>query len=135
MKVLGIVFIICAGCWGCSYSYIVAPTKEGGDYSYDELNAELKETEAVIALKDGREMQGSQIRIQNDSLSWMETVDKRAYKVLAGDVRSISRKDHAVGAMDGFLLGALLGSASWVLAHVQNPDLFLGLLHPEWVKK
>lgn len=81
----------------------------GGDYSYNDLTAEFKGKEVDLLLNDGREIRGSQIRVQGDSLFGVNPRDRTSFKVAVQEVKRISRTNHFLGGMEGLGAGALGG--------------------------
>ena len=150
VRVVCILILLSTAFYGCSTSYVVTPTKEGGDYSYDDFSAEAKDREAAIVLKDKREMDGSQIEIRGDSISWIESVyqtnpktlgrirlDGIRHSVSVREVGRISRKNHLLGALEwlglgvigGAGAGAVLGGLGGTTRGDDIPGWFIGLVY------
>jgi len=96
---------------GCGTSYMVTPSSGGGDYSYNDLNSEFLEKEAVIELNEGRKMHARQIRVDSDSISWNGSMNGDHYRVAAGEVKRITRSNHIVGGLEGLGFGLLADGA------------------------
>jgi hypothetical protein len=93
---------------GCGSSYLVTPSPERGEYSYEQLNVELLKKEAVVVLKNGVEMNATQIRIDADSVSWQEPLNGKVHQISIDDMAQISRTDHLMGALEGLGAGAIV---------------------------
>jgi len=120
-KGVHILLLLCITYCGCSTSYIVTPTQGGGDYSYHDFNSEFSEKDAVIELKDGREMSAKQIQVKYDSKSWTESPSGTPYTVAANDVNAITKKNRLIGGLDGFGLGILAGGIYFGAVFFLNP--------------
>lgn len=116
-------FMLITSTCGCGTSYVVAPTKEGGDFSYSDFNSELSGQRVFIVLKDGREFEASQIQLISDSVSWVEHVTQPnpnaliprihvgdvSHRVPLGDVERTVRKNTLLGGLEGLGLGLVGG--------------------------
>lgn len=104
---LGLAICLCS----CSSSYSVSSTgKPTSDYSYQEMNEELKGRHVKIELKAGEETSAEDITISNDSVSWLAESGHEKSKVATQQLKRIALKDHFTGGAEWFLLGALGGA-------------------------
>ena len=106
---------------GCGTSYTVSPSHGKGDYSYSDLNSEFLEKEVMIELHDGRQMQANQIWFEADTVSWTESTSGGHYRIAAGDVTRISRRNHLLGGLEG-LGGGLVADAALLAVVSSSPQ-------------
>lgn len=91
---------------GCSSSYTVGSGgKSNSEYSYQEMNEELRGRNVNIGLKDGRDISATEVSIFGDSVSWIEERADKVSKANIREINSIVRKSSLVGALEGMGLG------------------------------
>jgi hypothetical protein len=95
---------------GCSSSYTVSSTgKPNAEYSYREMNEELKGRDVKIKLKDGRDISATEAKISDDSVSWVDRRTDEASKVSVREINGIVTKSHSIGALEGIGFGLVGG--------------------------
>jgi hypothetical protein len=145
-----LILIICLS--SCSSSYVVTPTGRNGEFSFENLNGAMRGKEATILLKDGREIDGSDVRIERDSVFFAESVYKTNPKTLGRirtdgnsgsiPIHSVQRiiwEGRLIGALEGLGLGLAGGGLVGMTfggigsegggSHGFVPDWFVGLVY------
>lgn len=90
----------------CSSSYTVSSAgKPNAEYSYREINEELKGRDAKIKLKDGGVISGRDVRVSEDSLSWVDKLTGRESKTNIRQLNNIVTKNHLLGFLEGVGFG------------------------------
>ena len=96
---------------GCGSTYTVTPSPGTGDYSYGDLSAELLEKNVTIEMVDGKKIDVGQLRAEGDTLSWNAMDSGKRQKTAVRDVKRIVRRDHLLGGLEGFGIGAAIDGA------------------------
>ena len=111
LKLTAIPFGLAICLCGCSSSYSVSSTgKPTSEYSYQEMNEELKGRHVKIQLRAGGEILAEEITISNDSVSWLDASGAEKPKVGTQQLKRITLTDHFAGGAEWFLLGAIGGA-------------------------
>ena len=111
LNLVTILFSLAIFLCGCSSSYLVSPTgKPYADYSYQEMNEELKGQEVKIKLMDGRDISAKDVKISDDSLLWVNQETDEESKASIQDIYKIVMGSHGIGALEGAGFG-LVGGA------------------------
>ena len=110
LKLNGILFGLAIFLCGCSTSYLVSSTgKPDAEYSYREMNEELKGRDVKIELKDGRDIYAKEVKLSDDTVSWVGQQTAEESKVNIREINKIVMKSHWAGALDGTWMGLLGG--------------------------
>jgi hypothetical protein len=105
----------------CSSSYTVSSAgKPNAEYSYREINEELKGRDIKIRLKDGGVISGKDVKVSEDSVSWVDELTDRESKTNIRQLDGIVTKNHLLGSLEavgfglvgGGGLGALVGQVA-----------------------
>ncbi len=101
---------------GCSSSYAVRST------TYGEMNELFKGRYVTVELKDGKEIPSKEVRVYDDSVSWL---DKRTGDESRASMEQLNKiviveKGHALGALEGLGLGAVGGGGLGLLLGYLN---------------
>ena len=106
LKLTAILFGLAIFLCGCSSSYLVSSTgKPDAEYSYQEMNEELKGQDVKIELKDGREISAKEVKISDDSVSWVDQRTDEESKAGIREINKIVMKSHWTGALEGLGFG------------------------------
>ncbi len=102
---------------GCSSSYTVSSIgKPNSEYSYQEMNEELRGRNVTIELNDGREISGEDVTISHDSVSWLDANTTEQSRVSTRQIRRIVSNNHIVGGLEGLgIVTPLVFVTSWSL--------------------
>lgn len=110
LKFFTMLFGLAISCGGCSSSYSVSSEgKPNSEYSYREVNKELNGEHVTIALKDGRDIFAKEVKISDDSLSWVDKRTDEESHASTRDINKIVVKGHWTGALEGLGIGLLGG--------------------------
>jgi len=110
MKLITILFSLAIFLCGCSSSYLVSSTgKPDADYSYQEMNEELKGEDVKIELKDGMNIFAKDVKISDDSMSWVNQETDEESRASLLDINKIIMKSHGTGALEGTGFGLVGG--------------------------
>lgn len=94
---------------GCSTTRVVELGHE--DQWMSEAQADLLNRDAKANMTDGREVEGTIIRLNADSLCVRRDLDGKLHTESLGHVTSIRQSPHVWPALGGFFGGALVGAA------------------------
>ena len=98
-------FMICL--YGCSSSYSVSSEgKPNSEYSYRELNEELKGRNVTIEMKDGEEFDSEEGAISGDSISWVNAGEPHSLAMATRNVKTLTFKNHWIGGLEGLWITA-----------------------------
>ena len=142
LKLTTILFGLAIFLCGCSSSYSVRSTAVRGAYTYGEMNEELKGRHVKIELKDGKDISAKEVKISDDSVSW---VDQQTDEESKASIRQLDKivmknhlqKNHFLGSLEGLGfglvagggLGALLGGLAGGEIGAGIPMWFVGLVY------
>lgn len=101
----GLTIILC----GCSSSHSVRSTTLRGSYTYAEMNGELKGQHVKIELKDGGNIFAKEVKLSNDSLSWVDQWTEEKSRTSIRQVNKIVNKNHILGFLEGLGFGLIGG--------------------------
>ncbi|MFN0158917.1 MAG: hypothetical protein ACKVRP_12705 [Bacteroidota bacterium] len=108
---------------GCSSSYTVSSGgKPNSEYSYGEMIEELRGQQVNIELKDERHILAKELKISNDSASWLDASTSERSKVATPQIKRIVIKNHLVGALEGMGFGFLVGGTAGVILGSSGPE-------------
>jgi hypothetical protein len=111
MKLVTVLFGLAILLSGCSASYLVSSTgKPGAEYSYQEMNEKLKGLDVKIELKDGSDISAKDVKIYDDSVSWVDQESDVESKTSILDINKIVMGSSWLGALEGAGFG-LVGGA------------------------
>jgi hypothetical protein len=111
MKLITIFFGLAILLSGCSSSYLVNSTgKPDPKYDYVEMNEKLKGQDVKIELKDGRDISAKNVKIYDDSISWVDQETNTESKASILEINKIVMESSSMGALEGAGFG-LLGGA------------------------
>jgi len=95
---------------GCSSSYSVSSAgKPNAEYSYREMNKELKGRVVKIKLKDGGMISAKDVKISEDSVSWVDERTDRESRTNIRQLDNIVMKNHLLGSLEGVVFGLVGG--------------------------
>jgi hypothetical protein len=129
MKLVTILFGLAIFLCGCSSSYLVSSTgKPDAEYSYQVMNDELKGQDVEIELKDGSDISAKDVKISDDSISWVDQETDVESKASILEINKIVIESSSMGALEGAGfglvggagLGALLGK---IFSHDTNTGM------------
>ncbi len=94
---------------GCSSTYTVEST--------DKANKKIGNGAVTIISNTGQEFDAREARITDDSIHFFDDDSNDIRTLSRGDVKSIQRVDHVVGAVEGMILiGVSCGAIGYILA-------------------
>jgi hypothetical protein len=94
----------------CSSSYTVnSAGKPNAEYSYREINEELKGRDVKIRLKDGGVKSGKDVQVSEDSVSWVDELTEQESKTSIRQLDNIVTKNHLLGSLEGVGFGLVGG--------------------------
>jgi len=101
---------VLAGClFGCGSTYQVR-SEPGAEESLNAFNIDAYDRSGTIALEDGREVDARNVRVTPDSTYFMGGKSRAAAVVPFRSVRTVVFKNHVIGFLEGFGIGAFLGA-------------------------
>jgi hypothetical protein len=110
MKLVTILFGLAIFLCGCSSSYMVNSTgKPGADYSYVEMNEKLKGCDVKIELKDGSDISAKDVKVSDDSISWVDQETDVESKASIIEINKIVMESSPIGALEGAGFGLVVG--------------------------
>lgn len=110
LKLVTILFGFTIFFCGCSSTYLVSSTgKPDVEYSYQEMNEELKGQDVKIELKDGMDISAKDVKISDDSASWVDQQTDEESKSSIREIKKIVMKSHGTGALEGTGFGLVGG--------------------------
>ncbi len=99
----------------------------GGTAAYSDVNRGVKGKVTRVLLRDGTKMDVVGVRVDDESLSWMNRGANTLESVPRRDVRQVSVVKAGYGAFRGLLVGVIAGAAiGGVRAAVEGDDPDLG---------
>lgn len=112
MKGLVFVFVSATLLTGCMSSYVVSPLGGADSLSYQQFNDEVKANKVRIELTNGREMEGINLDIGNDSAHWVDPSSASTRGAVAGEIKTVVSKNHWLGGLNGFKYGFISGAVA-----------------------
>jgi hypothetical protein len=107
---------------GCSSSYVVS-SPPNADPSFDTFNVDARDRSGAIVFQDGRKVGARNIMAAPDSIRFLNEKTNAITVVPTYTVKKVVFKKHAVGALYGVGIGALVGAAIiLVMASGPNED-------------
>jgi hypothetical protein len=97
------------------------------EYSYREMNEDLKGKDVTIELKDGRDISAKEVKISDDSVSWVDASSDRTFGIVTTDVKTVVDNKHWVGALEGMGFGMLVGGAVGIILNFSTESQAAGL--------
>ena len=102
---------------GCRSSTVsVRPSVGEGEYTYAQMNEDLRGQYAVIELEDGKEVSAKNVKIVGDSVSWLNVRTDEASIASIRQLHKIVIKNHPLGALEGLGFGLMIGGGVGALA-------------------
>ena len=126
----GLAIFLC----GCSSSYLVSSTgMPDAQYSYREMNEELKGRDVKIEIKNLRYISAKEVKISDDSVSWVDQRTNQKFKASIRQLDKIVVKNHFLGALEGLGLGLVGGAGAGAAALSSTnfsgpPGWYVGLI-------
>jgi hypothetical protein len=122
---------------GCSGVRQVG-TNGNGDYSYEQVNKDVRGKVARITFNGGSELSVVGLRVEADSISWVDHRNNRLRSAATDDVRRISMVKAGPGALVGLVVGSLVGAGvgayrGWIMGD-DPPDDLIGITREEKVR-
>lgn len=110
LKLIALLSGLAAFSPGCSSSYTVSSTgKPDAEYSHQEMIEELTGRDVTIQLKDGRSILAKEVKISDDSVSWVDRETNKESRAGIGQIKTIVNKNHLVGFLEGLGFGVVGG--------------------------
>jgi hypothetical protein len=131
LKLTAIFFVLAIFLSGCSSSYSVRSTAVQGAYTYGEMNEELEGRDVKIELKDGRDISAKEVKISDDSASWVDQRTDEKSKASIREINKIAMKSSLIGALEGLGFGLFGGGGVGALLRAPRELGVAGI--PEWV--
>lgn len=103
LKLITMLFGLAIFLCGCSSG------KPDAEYSYREMNEELKGQDVKIELKDGMDISAKDVKISKDAVSWVDPWTEKESKASIRDINKIVMKSHGTGALEGIGFGLFGG--------------------------
>lgn len=101
---------------GCSSTYTVSSTgKPDAEFSHQEMIEELAGRDVTIELKDGISILAKEVKISNDSASWVDVSTTERTNVATSVIKKIVIKSHGIGALEGMGIGILIGGTGGII--------------------
>jgi len=104
-QVLWILLSCCA--FGCSSSSVIYHRKTDADKSVSRFKYQVQSSDAEIQLKNGLTLEADGPQVDYDSVTW--SVGNSVFGVPVDSVEQITGRNHVLGALEGFGIGALAG--------------------------
>ena len=124
MKLITILFGLAIFLCGCSSSYLVSSTgKPDAEYSYQEMNEKLKGWDVKIELKDGSDISAKDVKISDDSVSWVDQETNEESKASILEINKIVMESSSIGALEGAGFGLVVGGGLGFLFGLTQDDL------------
>jgi hypothetical protein len=111
---------------GCTSSYIVSPLGGENFLSYQEFNDKARGETNSIQLSNGQQTEGRSIHVSNDSVLWLDKRTGRIFGATVDEIKTVVRRNHWFGALEGFGFGLFTGGASGALSSIGKHSSFLG---------
>ena len=110
LKLTAILVALTICLFGCSSSYKVSSAgRPNAKYSYREMNEELEGQRVKIELKDGEVISAKDVKISEDSVSWVDNHTNRKSKASIQKLDRIVMNNHLLGSLEGLGFGLLGG--------------------------
>jgi uncharacterized protein YceK len=110
MKLVTVLFGLAILLSGCSSSYLVSSTgKPNAEYSYQEMNEKLIGWDVEIELKDGSDISAKDVKISDDSVSWVDKETNAESKASTLEINKIVIESSPIGALEGAGFGLVGG--------------------------
>ncbi len=109
--------LLIATAWGCAHTRQVRPDSA----SMARLDARVRHRPAELVLRDGGRYATQEIRLTPDSAFWQVPGVSGRRAASMSNVSEISYKSRLRGALDGLILGFLIG-ASLGVGLIDNPE-------------
>ena len=120
--------------YGCSSSYTVSSIgKPNAQYSYQEVNEELRGRDVKIELKDGGEIYAKEVIVSNDSVTWLDASTTEKTRVATQRIKRVVFKNHLVGGLEGLGIGLGGGSGLGVIV-IGATSTHQGEIGEHWVE-
>jgi len=126
MKELVFVFITAVLLAGCTSSYIVSPLGGENSISYQEFNGKTRGETNSIQLVNGQQTEGRNVQVSSDSVLWLDERTGKTFGATVDEVKTVVRRGHWFGALEGFGFGLFTGGASGALLSIGKHSSFLG---------
>lgn len=109
--ILYILFVV--GFCSCSSAYLVTRTPQ----AFDELDNELHMKNVDVLLSNGKEIFGYYERLTNEKLYISYSKNGPIESLPINDVKKVTIKNHALGAIEGIGWGCLAGFIGGLFVH------------------
>lgn len=120
VRVLGaaLIFMTFAGC-----TSVRSVDVNGGETSYSDVNRGVRGKVARVTLRDGRKMDVVGVRVDAESLTWLDRKANSVESVPTRQVREVRVVSAGSGALRGLLFGVVTGAAvGGIRAAVEGDD-------------
>jgi len=111
---------------GCTSSYILSPLGVEGSISYQEFNNKTSGETNRIELLNGQQAEGRNVQVIGDSVVWLDESTGKTSSVTIDKIKTVVRRNHSFGALEGFGFGLFIGGASGALSSIGKHSSFLG---------
>jgi hypothetical protein len=126
----GLAIFLC----GCSSTYLVSSTgKPNAEYSYQEMNEKLKEWDVKIKLKDGSDISAKDVKVSDDSVSWVNQETNAESKASILEINKIVINSSSIGALEGAGFGLVVGGGVgliWGINQEDTGEIPMGVVGP-----
>jgi len=110
MKYLLSFFLLAFVLSGCTTSYLVSEKGEGDSLSYLEFNEEMRNEDIIVKLKNGDEINASNIQIGTDSAEGIDDESLDTFRIQTSSIETVIQKNRFWGGLEGFGFGTLGGA-------------------------
>jgi hypothetical protein len=133
LKLITILFGLAIFLCGCSSSYLVSSTgKPDAKYSYQEMNEKLKGWDVKIELKDGRDISAKDVKISDNTVSWVDRETNEESKASIPEINKIVMESSPIGALEGAGFGLVVGGGVGLVWGInqENREVPMGVVGP-----
>ena len=94
---------------GCSRTHQLTVDENWQTDQLRELNEKAAKKRVTLTLATGRQVQAEALRMDPETVTWLDPQTRETRSAPSGDVFSVSYKSHGRGALEGLGIGMLAG--------------------------
>lgn len=112
---------------GCSTTYTIVEPSIRNPYTKAQFTDQILDNEVTVEFRNGEEADAVLFQLGDDSCTWIDPNTSLSRVVRTNDVQTVVKRNHLLGALDGFGIG-LLGGSSVGGVTIQGEFAAIGVL-------
>lgn len=95
---------------GCSTTYTIVEPSIGNPYTKAQFTDQILDNEVTVEFRNGEEADAVLFQLGDDSCTWIDPNTSLSRVVRTKDVQAVVKRNHLLGALEGFGIGLFGGS-------------------------